>query len=210
MDKEEEEKGRIEARQRRARKRQLKRARFVRAYVSAAGGVAGNATAAARAAGLARTQASARVRGCLMLKDPIVLAMIDREVAAVGADTARILRELGRIAFYTATQVAEAEKAFLDGTVDQLDDATQAVIAGAEVTRDPTGTTRVRIHTHSKMVALDLLARVKKLVGARIEVVGRDGGPIEGVVFLLPAPTRRVVEASPATKPPALPPGREV
>ena len=180
----------------RERRRQLLRVKFVRAYVGGAGGVAGNAKAAALAAGLATTGNSAGVRGHLMLRDPVVVEMIERRTLAIGGTKERFLEELGRVAFLTANQIHEVEQAFLKGRVEELDDATQSVVSGVEVTHDQLGIVRVKVHTQDKLAAMALLAKMNGWVGLRVEVTGRNGGPIENVLFVLPAPTRRVVDVT--------------
>ena len=49
----------------------------------------------------------------------------------------------------------------------------------------------------AKLAAMALLAKMNGWVGLRVEVTGRNGGPIENVLFVLPAPTRRVVDVTP-------------
>ena len=188
-----------------ALRRAMGRRRFVHAYVGGVpGSAAGDAKAAALAAGLATTPGSAAVRGCLMLKDPAVLAAIERRLLAMGATAERIEEEVARVAFGTVRQLEEARRAAVEGDVDGLDDATASLVRDLRVTRRvaPGGGATVEdaeVRGHDKLAALALLARIRRMITTRLEHTGPGGGPIpHAVTFYLPASPRLALPAAAA------------
>lgn len=175
-----------------ATQRAVQRRKFVAAYVAGGAGVAGRAGPAALVAGIGRTKGSAAVRGHEMLKDPAVKAMIERRLQAIDARAERITEELGRVAFSDIRDIAEWDA---DGVrvfaSDALDDVTAAAIHEVEQ-RDHKDGREVRVKMHDKLAALRLLARIRKML--RVEITGRDGGPVEHAVqFYLPRNGREII-----------------
>ena len=183
-----------------ARRRDLMRLRFVEQYVGGGAGVAGNATQSALRAGLATTRTSASVHGHYMLKDPKVRELIDRRSQDKEMGIDRALLELSRIGTLTARQIDEVVRAVAEGRVDELDPATQAIVAGMKVTQAVSGggksTKRVVEHVEvkawDKIAAIGILAKIRGwLAPVRAEVTGPGGGPL----VILPASPHRVVVA---------------
>jgi len=183
-----------------ARRRHLMRLRFVEQYVGGGPGVAGNATQSALRAGLATTRTSASVHGHYMLKDPKTQELIERHSQDKECGIERAARELSRIGTLTARQIDEVVRAVAEGRVDELDPATQAIVAGMKVTQTIVGGGKssrrviehVEVRAWDKIAALGLLAKIRGwLAPVRAEVSGPDGGPL----VILPASPHRVVVA---------------
>ena len=185
-----------------ARRRRLMIERFVAEYTGGGPGVVGNATQSALAARLATTRTSASVRGHYMLKDPKVRELIDRHSQDKEMSIDRALLELSRIGTLTARQIDEVVRAVAEGRVDELDPATQAIVAGMKVTQAVSGggksTKRVVEHVEvrawDKIAAIGILAKIRGWAAPlRTEVSGPGGGPL----VILPASPHRVATPTP-------------
>lgn len=161
----------------------LQQRRFVRAYM--AGKHAGNATAAALEAGVGRTPKSAASIASRMLRDPAVLALIERHLDRMDASTERVALELRRVAFATLRDVGTWDATgFTPTPADELDDHAAAAVKGVEVRESETENgvfRKVSVTLHDKVGALGLLARINKMLVERREHTGPNGGPIEYV-----------------------------
>lgn len=153
-----------------------KEARFVEEYL-----VDLNAAAAAARAGY--SERSAAQIGWDLLQRPRVQESLREAMAARARRTEitadRVLLELARVAFADVRSVAQVTKHGVRAVPTEEwpeDDA----LAVAEVGDTKHG---VRVKMHSKLSALDKIARHLGLFSDRLEVTGRNGGPIEVAEF---------------------------
>jgi len=135
-----------------------------------------------------------------MLKDPKTQELIERHSCDTECGIERAARELSRIGTLTAQQIDEVVRAVAEGRVDELDPATQAIVAGMKVTQTIVGGGKssrrviehVEVKAWDKIAALGLLAKIRGwLAPVRAEVSGPGGGPL----VILPASPHRVVAA---------------
>jgi phage terminase small subunit len=146
---------------------------FVREYL-----VDLNGTRAAIRAGY--SEASAHVTAHELLKNPKIANAIDAALAeSPGITRARIVDELSKIAFSNAGEFFEWGP---DG-VKVKDSATlnedqKSIISEVSHTVTPGGGT-IRVKLHDKQVALEKLGRAVRLFAERMEITGKDGGPIQ-------------------------------
>ena len=131
----------------------LREALFCRAYIINKG----IGTAAARDASY---RGDLRKRASELLATPRIAAVIQREsarlVAKAEIKAERVLAEVARIAFFDCRRLFKLDNTLVP--LNQLDEDTAAVIAGAELRK---GTLRLRFA--NKLQALDLLGRYLKL-----------------------------------------------
>ena len=159
----------------------LRARRFVAAFVAGPEEVRGNSAQSARVAGFrSSTPGAMAVRGATMLARPQVRRMIERHMDRVGATAERILAETAAVAFADLRDVAEWDEGGVTMFSSKLlDDATAAAIQEVEQHSTKEGV-RVRVKLHDKIRALDLLAKLRRVIGDDAPreftlVIGRAG-----------------------------------
>lgn len=148
-----------------------------------------NATQAAIRAGYSEDTAGSQ--GHDLLKKPEIQAAIqkamDVRAERVGITADRVMVELGRMGFADVRQIFTASGQLRD--IATLPDEVAAAVQQVEVVTklstdvDEEGNREVeyvhKIKLADKKGSLELLGKHLKLFGDRIEVTGKDGGPIE-------------------------------
>ena len=181
------------------------RSAFIRAFIGGPAGIRGNVTRAVMHAGMCSTLASAKRTGNSLMREPGIIAAIERKLLRADATTDRITEELARIAFSDIREVAswsnEKGVEFIDSST--LDDETAGAIAEVSQRSGRQGLER-KVKMHGKIEALALLARIKgSLAPSRVEVTGEGGGAVQ-VSFYIPSNGREVVDIIDADPPAAL------
>lgn len=146
---------------------------FVREYL-----VDLNGTRAAIRAGY--SESSAHTTAHELLRNPKVASAIDTALAeAPGVTRARIVDELAKIAFANAGEFFEwgPDGVKVKDSANLTDDQ-KSIIAEVTQTVTPGGGT-IRVKLSDKQAALEKLGKALRLFSERVEVTGRDGGPIE-------------------------------
>ena len=177
----------------------IRRRRFVQKFINGGPDVAGQQTKVAIAAGLGGTPGASAVAATRIMRQPETQAAIRRALDLADATDARITQELTRIALGDPREVQEWGEdwhRFVPSAL--LDNNGAATIQGvsSEKTESITetgvrSTTRLKLYQYDKVAALALLTKIRGMVKTKMELTGRDGGPIEHAVrFYLPAPAR--------------------
>jgi phage terminase small subunit len=147
-----------------------------------------NATKAARAAGYSRK--TARQTGYELKRKPAIAAAINKLLESVQMSDEEIVARLEDIAGATLEDflVVDAEE---DGTpIRQRIDLGRAKAAGKLHLLHKVSETRfgIAVELRGADKALELLARRRGLLTDRLELTGRDGGPIEHQLDLAALP----------------------
>ena len=152
--------------------------RFVAEYL-----VDQNATGAYRRSGYTAKGHSAEVNAERLLRNAEVRAAIDAGLAEtlnrLDVTREKVLKELARIAFGDRRKVMSwgpAGVTLIDSAALDEDDA--ALVAEVSETISATGGS-IKMKTHDKVKALELLGRHLALFTDKSEVTGAGGGPIE-------------------------------
>lgn len=155
-----------------------KQQRFVAEYL-----IDGNATAAYKRAGYKVSNAAASQAAAQLLRNIKVREAIDAATAKslnrLEITRERVLAELARIAFADKRKVLRWGPdgvRLIDSAALSDDDA--AVVAEVSETTTATGGT-LKLKTHDKVKALELLGRHLALFTDKTEVSGPNGGPIQ-------------------------------
>src|SRR5687767_14945891 len=80
---------------------------FIRTFINGPVGVRGNATRAVLHVGMASTLESAKTIGYRLMRDPAMIATLERKLARADATNDRIIQELARIAMSDIREVVE-------------------------------------------------------------------------------------------------------
>jgi phage terminase small subunit len=152
--------------------------RFVAEYL-----IDQNATAAYRRAGYAAKGHSAEVNAERLLRNADVRAAVDAGLAAtlnrLEITREKVLKEIARIAFSDKRKVLVWGPAGVKlRPSDELDDDAAAVVAEVSETISASGGS-LKLKTHDKVKALELLGRHLALFTDKTEMSGPGGGPIE-------------------------------
>jgi phage terminase small subunit len=149
--------------------------RFVSEYI-----IDLNATEAAIRAGLGKTRKSATEIASRIRRKSVVAAAISALITErSGATGSRIIEELGKLAFADVTDIVKVENGCVVVTdTDKLTPDQRASIAEISETIGEGGRT-IKVKMHDKIQAIDKLAKVLSLYRERVEVTGRDGGPVQ-------------------------------
>lgn len=170
-----------------------KQERFVQEYL-----IDLNATQAAIRAGYSGK--GAEVRGSELLRNRKVAEAVQAAMAAREQRTHitqdRVLQELARIAFFDIRRLYNS-----DGTLkrpDQWDEETAAALSGIDVVEMGGGEDHVPLFTKKAKVfdktsALTLAMRHLGMLKDKVEMTGRDGGPV--LTATLPAEELRQIAA---------------
>lgn len=163
-----------------------KQQRFVAEYL-----VDQNATQAYIRAGYVARGHSAEVNAERLLRQAEVRAAVDAEMAKsldkLAITRERVLAEIARVAFGDKRKLmawGPGGVILTDSTT--LDDDDAAMVAEVSETTSATGGS-LKLKTHDKVKALELLGRHLALFTDKTEVTGKGGGPLE---------TRRAVHLS--------------
>jgi phage terminase small subunit len=153
-----------------------KQERFVREYV-----VDLNATQAALRAGY--TKVSAGSSGHLLLKRAEVARAVDALLAQeVGVTRTRIVDELARVGFANAGDFFEwgPDGVVVKSSADLTEAQLAAVVEVAETKpNEKGGGGSIRVRLGDKIGSLAALAKLLGMIREKVEVGGKDGGPIE-------------------------------
>lgn len=108
---------------------------------------------------------------------------IKESCESLGINTARVLRELTRLAFSDLRALYNS-----DGTLkapQEWDDDAAAAVSGVDVEERSTGRGEDRevyqvrkVRSHPKLQAIEALAKIQKLLIDRHELTGKDGEPL--------------------------------
>jgi phage terminase small subunit len=156
-----------------------KRERFVQEYLKDL-----NATQAVIRSGYSKR--GARVTGSRLLADANIASRIANFQAEysekTGITTARVLEELAVVGFASVENVEANEYGALEVAVGAPAGAVRAVASVKRTyrrTKDEGETVTVEVRYWPKVQALELLGRHLGLFPNKVELTGKDGGPIE-------------------------------
>jgi phage terminase small subunit len=141
-----------------------------------------NATQAATRAGYSAK--SAEWLGYQLLQNPLVRAAVDAGMEKLlndnGLTANRVLKELGRVAFFDPAKLYDRKTGRLLSVVD-MDEDTRAAIASVEIvgTRTSKAGETAKVRMSDKTAALRMAAMHHGLLKEHVEVSGPGGGPIE-------------------------------
>lgn len=155
-----------------------KQAMFVREYL-----IDLNATQAAIRAGYSERTAGAQ--GFDLLKHPEISAAVqeamDKRANRIEITADKVLQEIAKLAFFDPRKLFDDAGAPIH--ISQLDDVTAAAIAGLDVVtqgNQEVGIAEiVKYKIADKGVNLERLGKHLKLFTDKVELTGKDGGPVE-------------------------------
>lgn len=165
-------------------KERIKHKKFVNEFLKT-----GMQAESARAAGYSPNGAGAQAKR--ILKRPEIQEELGQRLRNQNITTDRILAELGAIAFSNMSDYLSPTE---DGqAIVNLKDLTlEEWAAVAEYTVDETGggagdgvreaVSRIRFKLHDKLKAVELLAKIRKMLTDKVEITGEDGAPLEVTV----------------------------
>ncbi len=148
----------------------LKQQRFVDEYL-----IDFKGRAAAQRAGYSENTAAG------LLGDPRIIAAIEEaqknHLKRLGLTQERVLEEYLKLAFSDMMNFINVRAGRVTFK-DNFDELPQNILAGiSEISESPSA--GIRLKLHDKLRALDALAKNLGLFVNRVEVTGRDGGPIQ-------------------------------
>lgn len=118
-----------------------------------------------------------------LLQNPSVRAAVDQGLERLltdnGLTAARTMKEMARLAYFDPAKLFDRTGKLLP--IDQMDEDTRAAIVSIEVEGTRTSKTgeTARIRLADKAAALRMAAQHHGLLKERVELTGKDGGPIE-------------------------------
>lgn len=140
-----------------------------------------NATKAAIRAGY--SQKSAQHLGYQLLQNPPVRAAVDEGLEKLltdnGLTAERTIREMARLAYFDPAKLYDKHGKLL--AVPEMDADTRAAIVSIEVegTRTSKAGETSKVKLADKAAALRMAAQHHGLLKERVEVTGKDGGPVD-------------------------------
>lgn len=136
--------------------------------------------AAARRAGYTGTDGSCSTQASRMLgRLDVSAAVEDMMIKSGGITRARVMAEIGRVAFSNLDDILEWDE---DGVrvrpSANLTREQKAAIASVTETITANGNS-IKVSMHSKMDALEKLGKIFRMMPDRMELSGPDGGPVQ-------------------------------